>query len=85
MPKDILDMYGEDSSQPQEPRATSGGMTQAKPLPYSPPKGPIGIGHCGPGLGGDNYGNGQKPICREDLYGSPGLKGMNHGTRGSQK
>lgn len=40
--KDILDMYGRDSSQPQRPRATNGGQMEPKDLPYSPPQGPKG-------------------------------------------
>lgn len=48
---------GPDTSKPQVPRASSGGVESAKPLPYSPPKGPIGIMHSGPGLGGENCGN----------------------------
>jgi len=53
---DILKMYGPDSSQPQAPVATSGGVTEAKPLPYSPPQGPIGIGNRSASLGGTNHG-----------------------------
>lgn len=57
MPRDILSEYGNDSSQPQAPRATSGGVTQAKPLPYSPPKGPSNINDPkSPGLHGTNHG-----------------------------
>lgn len=57
MARDILGEYGPDSPMNQKPRATSGGVEEAKPLPYSPPKGPIGQGHEGPGLGGMNHGN----------------------------
>jgi hypothetical protein len=56
MSEDILNMYGPDSPQPQAPRATKGGETTAKPIRYDPPLGPKGIGHEGPGLGGDNCG-----------------------------
>lgn len=35
----------------------SGGKQTPKPLPYSPPVGPKGISHEGPGLGGTNHGN----------------------------
>lgn len=38
---DILSEYGSDSSTPQAPRATNGGCCDPKPIPYSPPKGPI--------------------------------------------
>jgi hypothetical protein len=42
MSDDILSEYGKDSgSMGQQPRATSGGVTSAKPLPYSPPVGPM--------------------------------------------
>lgn len=56
MSRDILREYGPDSPSNQKPRATSGGTTQAKELPYSPPVGPKGMAHEGPGLGGDNCG-----------------------------
>lgn len=56
-----------------------GGKPNVKPLPYSPPQGPKSISHEGPGLGGDNYGNGSQPVCREHLYGSPGIGGTNKG------
>lgn len=56
MPRDILNEYGPDSPEDQKPRATSGGVTEAKDLRYSPPVGPMGQGHKGPGLGGDNHG-----------------------------
>jgi hypothetical protein len=51
---------------------------------YQPPVGPKSINHSGPGLGGDNYGNGQQPVCHERLQGSPGIGGTNHGNCGSQ-
>jgi hypothetical protein len=56
-----------------------GGKPTVKDLSYSPPQGPTGFGHEGPGLGGDNYGNGQQPVCREHLSGSPGIGGTNKG------
>jgi len=52
MAKDILSHYGRDSTNPQSPRATCGGVKEAKPLPYSPPKGPTNQMRQGPGLGG---------------------------------
>ncbi len=55
--RDILSEFGPDSSQPQRPGATSGGVTQAKELPYDPPKGPSGMMKQGPGIGGTNHGN----------------------------
>ncbi len=33
-----------------------GGKPEVKELPYSPPQGPKGQSHQGPGLGGDNKG-----------------------------
>ena len=57
MARDILGEYGRDSSGPQRPRATSGGVTQAKELPYSPPKGPSNVNDPkGPGIHGTNHG-----------------------------
>lgn len=63
----------------------NGGKPIVKPLPYSPPVGPTGMGHQGPGLGGDSYGNGQQPVCYERLSGSPGNGGTNHGNKGTQR
>lgn len=58
MPRDILSEFGKDSSQPQAPRATSGGVMETKPLPYSPPVGPTNINDGrSPGLHGENHGN----------------------------
>ena len=59
MSKDILGMYGPDSDEnatQSQPRL-SGGVKECKPLPYSPPRGPMGIMHEGQGLGGSNHGN----------------------------
>jgi len=45
--------------------ATCGGVTSAKPLPYSPPKGPTNINDPkGPGLHGTNHGNNPKASRR---------------------
>lgn len=57
MARGILSEYGPDSAKEQKPSAKSGGVTQCKELPYSPPKGPMGMDHEGPGLGGDSCGN----------------------------
>jgi len=57
MARDILSEYGRDSSQPQVARSTCGGVEKAKPLPYSPPKGPSNQMQQGPGLHGTNHGN----------------------------
>jgi hypothetical protein len=54
MTKDILSEYGPDSPDTEKPRATSGGPTMAKELPYSPPKGPSSQMQFGPGLHGSN-------------------------------
>lgn len=54
---DILSEYGPSSSQPQRERASNGGQCGCKDLPYSPPVGPKGQMHSGPGLGGTNHGN----------------------------
>lgn len=58
MARDILSEFGNDSGAGDKPRATSGGVTSAKELPYSPPQGPKGINDSQtPGLHGDNHGN----------------------------
>jgi len=57
MSKDILDMCGGNSVPSQPGQATSGGIKEAKPLPYSPPVGPKGINDAkSPGLHGTNHG-----------------------------
>ena len=89
MARDILSEYGPDSPANQKPRASSGGVTEAKPLPYSPPQGPTTFSHVGPGLAGHtNYGNcgtqGHYDVhCKTS--GSPGLHGDNKGNKGSQR
>lgn len=58
MTRDILGEFGKDSSQPQAARATKGGVTEAKDLPYSPPVGPSNINDPKtPGIHGTNHGN----------------------------
>jgi hypothetical protein len=57
MTRDILSEFGPDSPADQKPTATSGGCTEAKPLPYDPPKGPTGMMQKGPGIHGDNCSN----------------------------
>ena len=56
---DILNQYGKDSSQPQQPRATEGGECEADGnIPnYKPPKGPTSQMQQGPGIHGTNHGN----------------------------
>lgn len=57
MSRDILSGFGRDVPHPQAPAARSGGVTEAKPLPYSPPQGPKGINDPQtPGLHGSNHG-----------------------------
>jgi hypothetical protein len=52
----ILSEYGPES-RPGGKRASMGGVTEAKPLPYSPPQGPKNNTMPGPGLrGGTNHG-----------------------------
>jgi hypothetical protein len=51
---------------------------------YSPPQGPKNIlDGNGPGLHGDNYGNGQQPAGSQSS-GMPGLGGDNCGVCGTQ-
>lgn len=57
MARDILSEYGPDTHKPQASRMSKNGPAESGSCSYSPPKGPIGIGHSGPGLGGTNYGN----------------------------
>jgi hypothetical protein len=89
--RDILGEYGPEADKPQEPRATCGGITEAKKLPYSPPVGPIGLGNNSPGLGGANCGNagsqGKSSLYGDGGAGAPGitrLGGENKGEEGSQ-
>jgi hypothetical protein len=56
--RDILSGFGPDYNSPQRASASSGGVTEAKPLPYSPPQGPKNISDPkSPGLHGTNHGN----------------------------
>lgn len=58
MARDILSEYGKDSGAGNKPSATSGGVTTAKEMPYSPPQGPKGISDPKtPGIHGTNHGN----------------------------
>lgn len=59
MSRDILSEYGNDSPQPQRPRATNGGEVPVKDvMSYSPPKGPSNImDPKSPGLHGTNHGS----------------------------
>jgi len=84
MARDILSEYGPDSRSPQAPRASSGGVTQARDvMGYSPPRGPTNVmDPKSPGLHGTNLGNcgsqgGYDQRCQTS--GSPGLGGTNRG------
>lgn len=83
--RDILGGFGPDHNSPQRGRASSGGTTQAKELPYSPPQGPIGISRVGVGLGGVNHGNSPGKSTPARGSGSPGIGGTNKGNCGSQR
>ncbi len=75
MARDILGEFGRDAHKPQEPRARSGGVTRAKPLPYSRPYGPLGQDHVGPGIGHVEIGYGTKGE-EPEFTGGPGIGGM---------
>lgn len=82
MARDILSEYGPESPMNQRPRATSGGVTQARDvMNYQPPAGPKTLGDRGPGLHADNYGNcgTQTGGRRAETSGSPGNHGSNKG------
>lgn len=56
MARDILSEYGPESTSPGA--SGSGGKQDPKPLPYSPPVGPISINDPKtPGIHGTNHGN----------------------------
>ena len=58
MARPILSEFGPDASKPQAPRATCGGVSVVKEIPYSTPVGPTTFSHSGPGLANrNNYGN----------------------------
>ena len=55
--RDILGGFGPNISTPQAAKATSGGVKEAKTLPYSPPVGPKSINDSKtPGIHGTNHG-----------------------------
>lgn len=85
MARDILGEYGKDSSQPQAARATSGGVTSAKPISnYKAPQGPTNINDPkGPSLHGANLGSCPKGSGMGSS-GSPGIGGTVHRS-GSQR
>ncbi len=83
MARDILGDYGRDSGAAQRPRAASGGVTEAKALPYSPPQGPrVGPMHLEPrgGMAGETL----REMPGQEFTGRPGLGGTNHGCCGTQ-
>lgn len=82
MKGDIFDNYPSSKSQPS--RSSNGGnVPERDVMGYAMPYGPKGLSNNKPGLGGDNYGNGQQPVCRDRPVGSPGLGGKNYNS-GSQ-
>lgn len=57
MARDILSEYGPDHNSPQASPVSSGGVKEAKPLDYKPPKGPSNINDPkSPGIHGTNHG-----------------------------
>lgn len=53
---DVLSRFR--GNMPAADASPKGGVTQAKPLPYSPPVGPTSVNNPkSPGLHGDNHGN----------------------------
>jgi hypothetical protein len=84
MARDILGEYGRDIPKPQAARATTGGVKEAKPLSYSPPRGPTNINDPkSPGIHGQNYGTAKCPTATRE-GGSPGIGGTTHRS-GSQR
>jgi hypothetical protein len=85
--RDILSGYGPDASKPQRASASCGGVLpkDVKPIPYSPPQGPIGISRVGVGLGGVNHGNNPQKASPSRGSGSPGIGGSNRGNDGTQR
>jgi hypothetical protein len=79
--RDILSGYGNDSSSPKRPSATTGGIKQARDvMGYCPPQGPTNINDPkGPGLHGYNCGIANRPVGSDGACGSPGLHGQNSG------
>ena len=62
--KDLFDYVEHGGAQtPQAPRASSGGVTEAKEMNYKPPKGPTNIMREGPGLGGTVHPCGSQGKC----------------------
>ena len=90
MARPILSEYGPDADKPQVAPCTSGGVMQAKSLPYANPVGPT-MGSNSPGLANrNNYGNaGSQGKYSNEITtsGAPGIVrkgGENEGEEGSQ-
>lgn len=82
MKGDIFDNFPSSKSQGGQ-RATNGGnVGERDVMGYAPPTG-IKNQTNSPGLGSDNFGNGQKPSGSK-VGGSVGLGGKNYGNCGSQ-
>ena len=82
MSKDLFDDFPSSRSQGGS-RATNGGnVGQRDVMGYATPYG-IKNQTRGPGLGADNFGNGQTPSGAK-VGGSPGLGGKNYTNSGSQ-
>ena len=65
-------------------RVVGGILHNHKLRGYMTPKGPIGQDHSGPGLGGQNLGNGQRHDGISQSRQGPGLGGDNCGPCGTQ-
>jgi hypothetical protein len=83
MARPILSEFGPERS--TGPASISGGVTEAKPLPYSPPAGPRNMG-SGPGANATVKKSGSQGSYGErcDTSGSPGIGGDKH-PGGSQR
>lgn len=68
-------------------RDGSGGkITPRDVMNYSPPQGPKGMMHQGPGLGGSNFGNCQcMDGAKPQSSGSAGIGGSRHGNSPTQR
>lgn len=92
MTRTILGEYGPDTPKPQAARIMKNGPAECGEIPYQSPVGPVGIGRCGPGLGGVNFGNagsqGKSSLVADDATGNSNgitrLGGVNEGG-GSQR
>jgi hypothetical protein len=85
VPKDILNMYGPDTHQPQPARASHGGRMPTRDVRnYCPPQGPSNINDPkSPGLHGMNHGNDQCQYSGRE-GGHAGISSEKH-PKGSQR